>query len=362
MVGWTIVFKKEQSWLTHQAIIGSNEAGLIEDGNEDDNICSLQDASSPLVPQINNAPSTDKIAYVTVVCDDEHAMGSIAWAQSLRNSKTTIRETLALVSDSVNPLLRDAMGKWMEIHIYPSTDALPTCLSTKLHLFGLPYSKLVYMSADTLVLENVDELFDRPGWSAGSDNFLPDAFNSDVMVLEPSVSLQQHLSTEFSKRQDISDSEFFNAMIPDWFECPSSYRLPHEYNTLSKIQTSDEAWSRIVARGIKVIRYDPVKPWEDPDLKDVVHADLHTQWWKVMNEALADLDSSDPVHDVVRRMTSRFKLSVCSPFGSHKVHKANTTFANPRQALQRDTTFFEKLANVTPSTYSKGKRNAFFTL
>ena len=59
---------------------------------------------------------------------------------------------------------------------------------SKLHAWRLTqYSKCVFLDADTLVLENVDELFDREELSAAPDIGWPDCFNSGVFVYEPSM-------------------------------------------------------------------------------------------------------------------------------------------------------------------------------
>ena len=59
---------------------------------------------------------------------------------------------------------------------------------SKLHAWRLTrYSKCVFLDADTLVLENVDELFDREELSAAPDIGWPDCFNSGVFVYQPSL-------------------------------------------------------------------------------------------------------------------------------------------------------------------------------
>ena len=58
---------------------------------------------------------------------------------------------------------------------------------SKLHAWCLTqYTKCVFLDADTLVLQNVDELFDREELSAAPDIGWPDCFNSGVFVFEPS--------------------------------------------------------------------------------------------------------------------------------------------------------------------------------
>ena len=59
---------------------------------------------------------------------------------------------------------------------------------TKLHCWRLvQYEKCVFLDADTLMLQNSDELFDRAELSAAPDSGWPDCFNSGVFVFKPSL-------------------------------------------------------------------------------------------------------------------------------------------------------------------------------
>lgn len=59
---------------------------------------------------------------------------------------------------------------------------------TKLHAWRLVhYTKCVFLDADTLVLTNVDELFEREELSAAPDIGWPDIFNTGVFVYQPSM-------------------------------------------------------------------------------------------------------------------------------------------------------------------------------
>ena len=59
---------------------------------------------------------------------------------------------------------------------------------SKLHAWRLTqFFKGVFLDADTLVLQNVDELFEREELSAAPDIGWPDTFNSGVFVFEPSI-------------------------------------------------------------------------------------------------------------------------------------------------------------------------------
>jgi len=65
---------------------------------------------------------------------------------------------------------------------------------SKIHAWRLTqYSKCVFLDADTLVLQNVDELFDREELSAAPDIGWPDCFNTGVFVFEPSMETFRNL-------------------------------------------------------------------------------------------------------------------------------------------------------------------------
>lgn len=65
---------------------------------------------------------------------------------------------------------------------------------SKIHAWRLTqYTKCVFLDADTLVLENVDDLFDREELSAAPDIGWPDCFNSGVFVFEPSMETYANL-------------------------------------------------------------------------------------------------------------------------------------------------------------------------
>ncbi len=65
---------------------------------------------------------------------------------------------------------------------------------SKIHAWKLTqYVKCVFLDADTLILQNVDELFDREELSAAPDVGWPDCFNSGVFVFEPSLETYSNL-------------------------------------------------------------------------------------------------------------------------------------------------------------------------
>lgn len=90
---------------------------------------------------------------------------------------------------------------------------------TKLHCWRLvQFKKCVFLDSDCLVLQNVDELFNREEFSAVTDIGWPDCFNSGVFVFTPSLSTYSRL-LEFAVSQgsfDGGDQGLLNAFYPDW--------------------------------------------------------------------------------------------------------------------------------------------------
>lgn len=124
---------------------------------------------------------------------------------------------------------------------------------TKLHAWRLTrFEKCVFLDADTLVLCNVDELFEREEFSAAPDVGWPDCFNSGVFVFKPSLetfaNLYELAVTEGSfdgnsVNQNIKipylvlvyfftggDQGLLNSYWSDWATSDIKYHLPFIYN------------------------------------------------------------------------------------------------------------------------------------
>merc|ERR1719334_3107943 len=76
---------------------------------------------------------------------------------------------------------------------------------TKIHAWSLTqFSKCVFMDADTLVVDNIDDLFEREELSATPDIGWPDCFNSGVFVFRPDLQTYDNLLA-FSKKHGSFD-------------------------------------------------------------------------------------------------------------------------------------------------------------
>uniref|UniRef100_A0A8C1B8S4 glycogenin glucosyltransferase n=1 Tax=Cyprinus carpio carpio TaxID=630221 RepID=A0A8C1B8S4_CYPCA len=136
---------------------------------------------------------------------------------------------------------------------------------TKLHCWTLThYSKCVFMDADTLVVSNIDELFDREELSAAPDPGWPDCFNSGVFVFRPSNEtygkLLQHCTEHGSF--DGGDQGVLNGFFSDWATADINKHLPFIYNMSSiAIYTYLPAFKQYGANAKVVHFLGQMKPW-----------------------------------------------------------------------------------------------------
>ncbi|MCI4386212.1 hypothetical protein PGIGA_G00059930 [Pangasianodon gigas] len=138
-------------------------------------------------------------AFVTLATNDSYAKGAMVLGVCLRNHKTS-RNLAVLIGDDVSQPCRSVLSQIFdevcEVSVLDSGDAARLAMMkrpelgvtfTKLHCWSLThYSKCVFMDADTLVLCNIDELFEREELSAAPDPGWPDCFNTGVFVFQPS--------------------------------------------------------------------------------------------------------------------------------------------------------------------------------
>jgi lipopolysaccharide biosynthesis glycosyltransferase len=234
-----------------------------------------------------------KTAYVTTLCNgDAYAPGVEALGKSLEASGSTLPR-MAMVTPDIDGACRGALERqgWQTIDVDPirnptsATEQLFPRFSavfTKLRAWDLAeFDRIVLLDADTLVLQNVDDLFERRAFAAGPDFFLPDHFNSGVMVLEPSreTFLRMTDSLAATASYDGGDQGFLNTFFPDWYAMPVAHRLPVGYNMPNFIYQFLRGHPSLRAgleRDVKILHYMVQKPW---------HASLtltggSAAWWK----------------------------------------------------------------------------------
>ena len=219
-----------------------------------------------------------KTAYVTAFCGgDGYLPGVEVLGKSLVASGSA-HTRLAMVTRDVSARARhrlfDQGWRLREVESIgnPTQDTLlfPRFANvfTKLRAWELvDFDRVVLLDADTLVLQNVDDLFEREGFAAGPDFLLPDHFNSGVMVLEPSAQTFARMMRALSEHPtyDGGDQGFLNAFYSEWYSLPVEHRLPVGYNMASFIYQflrAHETLHATLERDVKIIHYLLQKPWQ----------------------------------------------------------------------------------------------------
>lgn len=253
-------------------------------------------------------------AYVTLVTNADFAVGARALLHSLTLSGTTA-ERIVLHTDGVDaPALAPltALGaRLVRVDLLPTSDAFnkahardalhgrapftrgekpafhtPLDNFCKLRLWQLDVDRVIFLDADTLVLRNIDRLFDYPEFCAAPNVYesLADfhRMNSGVFTARPSrqtfEAMLARLDTPgaFWRR---TDQSFLQAYFPDW------HGLPVTYNMLQY------AWFNLPGlwdwASIKVLHFQYEKPWQEHAKSDRLHP-LIDLW-----QAYARLESPD---------------------------------------------------------------------
>lgn len=233
-------------------------------------------------------------AYVTLVSHgNDYVPGAEALARSLDTTGTTVPRVV-MVTDDVPAEARRSLQAhgWLlrEVGPIPSPAAdelFPRFrhVFTKLRLWELAeIGKAVFLDADTIVLRNIDELFDRPGFAAAPDFLMPDQFNSGVMVANPSGEAFGRLmdALEQAESYDGGDQGLLNRFHGDWFTGSADQRLAAGYNThhfIYQFICSHPTLRRQLEPRVKVVHYTVQKPWQDRPLPTFTGG--AQTWWQV---------------------------------------------------------------------------------
>nr|DBA26041.1 TPA: hypothetical protein GDO54_010344 [Pyxicephalus adspersus] len=199
---------------------------------------------------------------------------------------------------------------------------------TKLHCWTLiQYTKCVFMDADTMVLTNVDDLFEREELSAAPDPGWPDCFNSGVFVYQPSIETYNQLM-QLAKEHgsfDGGDQGLLNTFFNTWATKDIHKHLPFLYNLSSVSIYSYLPAFKAFGANAKVVHFlGKVKPWNytydcktktvkgDAHDQTLIHPEFLQLWWDVYTSRILPLLTE---HGVIKDVSVGLKaLSdlVCS--------------------------------------------------
>ncbi|CAL8308932.1 unnamed protein product [Merluccius merluccius] len=243
-------------------------------------------------------PQLDE-AFVTLATTDGYCMGATVVAQSLRRHGTSRRIVVMIspgVSDESRCALQQVFDEVVRVDVLDSGDRAHLArlgrpelgvTFTKLHAWTLTrYRKCVFLDADTLVLQNVDELFDREELSAAPDPGWPDCFNTGVFVYRPSLDTHARL-LEHARRHgsfDGGDQGLLNAFFSDWAVSDINRHLPFVYNlSASTVYTYLPAFQRY-GHDARIVHFlGPLKPWlsgSGRQRRDAGVERFVALWWK----------------------------------------------------------------------------------
>ncbi|XP_040031267.2 glycogenin-2 isoform X7 [Gasterosteus aculeatus] len=237
-------------------------------------------------------------AFVTLATTDSYCMGAIVVARSLQRHGTT-RSTVVMVTPNLSQqsrlALEDVFDEVITVDVMDSDDHFRLSLLgrpdlgitfTKIHCWTLiQYSKCVFLDADTLVLCNVDELFERDELSAAPDPGWPDCFNSGVFVFRPSLRTHSGLLEHALQHGsfDGGDQGLLNSFFSSWPAEDISKHLPFVYNLSGSSFYSYLPAFRQFGHNAKVVHFiGAVKPWSSIRDESSSHSmeQFVSLWWK----------------------------------------------------------------------------------
>ncbi|MBY8917432.1 glycosyl transferase [Nitratireductor sp. L1-7-SE] len=231
-----------------------------------------------------------KHAYVTLVTNEDYAMGALALVRSLRLTQTdadlVVMHTGGAPAHALKPLA--ALGaRLVPAELLPTSDAFnerhqrarlhanapfskgnkpsfhtPLDNFAKLRLWQLTeYERVVFIDADAVVVRNIDRLFGYPEFSAAPNVYesLADfhRLNSGVFVAAPSEATFAAMLARLDQPEAFwrrTDQTFLQAYFPHW------HGLPVFFNMLQYVWFNlPELWDWT---SISVVHYQYEKPWE----------------------------------------------------------------------------------------------------
>ena len=237
-------------------------------------------------------------AYVTLVTNADFAKGAGAFLNSLALTGTAadrvVMHTGGVGAEALAPL-QAAGARLVPVDLLPTSDAFnaahqrealhgaapftkgvkpafhtPLDNFAKLRLWELNYDRVVFLDADTLVLRNIDKLFDYPEFCAAPNVYegLGDfhRMNSGVFTARPDPVKYQAMLERLDQPGAFwrrTDQTFLQEWFPDW------HGLPVTCNMLQYVWFNlPDLWDW---DAIRVLHFQYEKPWQNHDKADWLH-------------------------------------------------------------------------------------------
>lgn len=185
---------------------------------------------------------------------------------------------------------------------------------TKLHIFKYEqFDKLLYIDADSYIVQNLDDVFDRPAWSAVSEY---DAtwrgyhrFMSAFLLIKPNLDVYNEIlqlaednpliiHPQTNEYQLSNDYDLLNLYKNDWGKHPELSMPNYTYIDSFVLQTSEFFYPFLISSlyKVKAIHLTGTKPWLQP-VQEVINyggewglwKELYLLYIRFLNKALEDL-------------------------------------------------------------------------
>ena len=153
---------------------------------------------------------------------------------------------------------------------------------SKLAAFGLTFlDKFVYVDADAILLQNIDELFDLDGFHAAPDigfNAVTDEFNSGLFVSGAGARLFADMTARIAETtsSDGGDQGFLN----EFFKGQVNF-LSRNYNCLKRVYTELPIYYE--QDEVKVLHFVGVKPWDSYNEINTKFRKLDALWFSMLS-------------------------------------------------------------------------------
>lgn len=229
-------------------------------------------------------------AFVTLVTNDDFALGARALTHSLRRTKTpadiVVMHTGGVSAAALEPL-QQAGATLHQVDLLPTSDAFnaaharkalhgaapftkgekpafhtPLDNFAKLRLWQLDYDRVVFLDADTLVLRPIDRLFEYPQFCAAPNVYESVSdfhrLNSGVFTARPDAATFDAMLERLDQPDTFwrrTDQTFLETWFPDW------HGLPVFYNMLQYVWFNmPQLWNW---QAIHILHFQYEKPWQN---------------------------------------------------------------------------------------------------
>jgi len=284
-------------------------------------------------------------AWATLATNDAYSMGALTLAASLKRTNTSRKLAVMVTSEVTSPVLtalREAFDEVVLVEPLDSKDIAHLTLLdrkelgitfTKVNCWKLTqYSKAVFLDADTLVLKNCDELFERDEFSAAPDAGWPDCFNSGVFVFKPNLNTYNDLVELATSTGsfDGGDQGLLNTHFSSWATQDISKHLPFVYNMVASASYSYLPAYKKFGANVKIVHFIGAdKPWMGEGAAPLPVSEYRKYWWQLYSSQVAP------------------RLSLTREESGSVVHQKDSTVPpeNTRESWERGQPDFEGAAS-----------------